>query len=267
MRWAILVILVWAASPLARGEENAPKVTAIHPSTDCIPANLLRFYLTFNEPMARGDIDRSISIENSNGETIASPFLNIRAELWTADQTTITLLLDPGRIKRGVGPNVMGGAPLSAGKRYSLVVSAPLRAAASGKEIEISRKDFCVSEAERRPLDLANWLVEGVRARTTDPLIVSFDRLMDYGSASGRIAIESNDGRPVAGSFRFGPDDRSIEFWPSLPWEASSYEIVADEALEDAAGNRLSASFDSSPGEYRGKSTVNRIRFIPENGR
>ena len=53
--------------------------------------------------MNRGDVYRQIQmIELAENQTVQWPFLEMGEELWNQDMTRLTLLIDPGRIKRGV---------------------------------------------------------------------------------------------------------------------------------------------------------------------
>lgn len=264
MHFLIVAILFAGAVTPAIGSESPPSVVAVYPSAECVPANLLRFYVSFSEPMERGDIREAIALLGSDGQEIVSPFLNLQTELWTPDQTTVTVLLDPGRIKRGVGSNLVGGAPLTPGHRYTLTVSAPLKAASTRYPVGTASFEFCVSEAERRPLTHASWSVSGVRAHSHDPLTVKFDRLMDYGGASGRLAVVTAAGEPVAGGFKLGTDNRSIEFRPVDPWGEAGHRVVAHHSFEDAAGNRFGAAFDSTAGTSSSQHQKAVLSFEPK---
>lgn len=100
------------------------KVDAIYPSTSELPQNVLRFYLHFSAPMQQGNVYRFIRILRENGEKLVLPFLELSEELWDRSGTRLTLLLDPGRIKRGLVPREEDGAILEVGKKYRLKVHA-----------------------------------------------------------------------------------------------------------------------------------------------
>ena len=57
-------------------------------------------------------------------------FVEIEHGLWDPRQTRLTVLLHPGRIKRGVAPGERLGPPLRAGRSYRLVVDASMPDAA-----------------------------------------------------------------------------------------------------------------------------------------
>ena len=49
-------------------------------------------------------------------------FVEIQQELWDTNNTRLTVLFDPGRIKRGVLPNEQLGPPIVDGKHYTLLI-------------------------------------------------------------------------------------------------------------------------------------------------
>ena len=84
---------------------GVPSVLMIYPSTDVLPANLLKFYLQFSRPMRETDaIFDHIRIIDDQGNVIEDPWR--RAPLWSNDGTRLTLLIHPGRIKTGVNLNL-----------------------------------------------------------------------------------------------------------------------------------------------------------------
>ena len=55
--------------------------------------------------------------------TLPSPFMDFGQELWSADGRRMTLLIDPGRVKRGRGGRpAQRQPPFRQGKRYNLGV-------------------------------------------------------------------------------------------------------------------------------------------------
>ncbi|NIP93248.1 MAG: hypothetical protein GWO24_07240, partial [Akkermansiaceae bacterium] len=84
-----------------------PRTTVTHvaPGADVLPFNLLKFYLHFSAPMTRGRAYQHITLRHHDGQPVADPFLELPEELWNPEMTRLTILLDPGRIKRGLLPN------------------------------------------------------------------------------------------------------------------------------------------------------------------
>ena len=72
--------------------------------------------------MARGDVYKHISLIRADGSRVPSAFLNLSWNFWDVGQQRLTVLLDPGRIKRGVGPNLKAGPPLAENEAYTLRV-------------------------------------------------------------------------------------------------------------------------------------------------
>ena len=103
--------------------EATTNITAIYPSGEQVPENLLRLYIHFSSPMSRGEAYRHLKlIDLSTSKPVHAPFLELEEELWSPDGKRFTLLIDPGRIKRGLKPREMFGPVLESGKTYRLVV-------------------------------------------------------------------------------------------------------------------------------------------------
>ncbi|MGX9354721.1 Ig-like domain-containing protein [Roseobacteraceae bacterium S113] len=227
-------------------ETKAPRVAGFTPSQAVIPANTLRLYIRFTEPMARGQLRDHIRLVTRNGRQIASPFLNLETELWDADQRRATLLLDPGRIKQGVGPNTHGGAPLQAGESYRLVVSEHMRSAAGLRlEAPVSLA-FRVGPAERRAIAPEEWDVLVPSAASHTPLTLAFDRVIDSNTALRMLTLMGPDGRRVEGVVHSDGGGWSLS--PTVPWMTGTYRLIVDPELEDISGNTPAAPFDAHSG-------------------
>ena len=223
-----------------------PTLAGFAPSQAVIPANTLRFYLQFSEPMARGHLRKAVRLERNDGSRIASPFLNLVAELWDASQTRATLLLDPGRIKQGVGPNTQGGAPLTPGQSYRLVVSGQMTSAKGaplGADIVMT---FRVGPPERRAIDPGSWQVLAPAPRSHAPLTVAFDRIMDTGAVRQLLTLEDPQGAPVRGQIT--TDGGGWSLTPNRPWRPGTYRLVVAPDLEDISGNTPGVPFDAGAG-------------------
>lgn len=83
-------------------------VTEVYPTTDKVPANLLRLYVHFSAPMSRRAVNDYVHLFDFNGIEVSLPFVEIETGLWDRNQQRLTLFFHPGRIKRGVGPNGHG---------------------------------------------------------------------------------------------------------------------------------------------------------------
>ncbi len=132
-------------------QKSLPPCTRSPQSTrtsDVLPENLLRFYISISAPMSRGEAYQRIKLlDAATGKPVESPFLELDEELWSPDGTRFTLLFDPGRVKRGLKPREELGPVLEAGKSYSLVIDADWPDATGNPLTAGFRKTFRVRPA------------------------------------------------------------------------------------------------------------------------
>jgi len=237
-------------------------VVAMFPSAATLPSNQLKLYLVFSAPMQSGDVWPKIHLIDQNGKPSVLPFVELPQELWNPDHTRLTLLFDPGRIKRGVRPNVDMGPVLEEGKRYTLVIDRELKDG-HGVALEAAfRHEFTAGPAERRGIDLNQWKITAPAAATVNPLVIDFDRPLDYALLQDVFQIPG-----VAGSVSLGPGETQWRFQPSQRWKVGEYSLIVDMALEDLAGNRIGRPFDVdtlvSPAERITKPTTSLTFRVP----
>ena len=107
---------------IPRNNTSPPKIVAVYPSTDTLAENQLKFYLHFSQSMQEGHAYDFVKILDNNGKYLETPFVFLEPELWDNDRQRLTLWMDPGRIKRDLGPNQLSGTPLQAGNTYTLII-------------------------------------------------------------------------------------------------------------------------------------------------
>jgi hypothetical protein len=224
-----------------RGEPA--KVTAIYPSAAELPDNQLRFYLHFSAPMSRGEVYEHVRLVGEDGKTVEGAFLEIGEELWDAAGTRLTLLLDPGRVKRGLKPREIFGPVLEEGKKYKIVVDAKWRGADGQPLAAQFAKEFTAGPMNEAAIDHKAWKISPPKAGTREPLKIQFDRPLDYALIGRTITVESA-GHAIAGDVIVGKDERSWAFRPDEPWTTGKHELVIDTTLEDTAGNRIGRPFE-----------------------
>lgn len=225
---------------------SAPELTGFAPSQAVIPANTLRLYLGFSEPMARGQLFDMVRLVRSDGSRVESPFLNLETELWDPDQRRVTVVIDPGSLKQGVGPNIRSGAPLQVGQSYRLIISDRMKSAKGVSLNEQIKVTFKVGPPERRAINPSDWQVLVPEAETRTPFSVAFDRIMDSASAARLLKLEAPDGTKVNGEVLTDGGGWSVS--PSSPWAPGRYRLIIDPELEDIAGNTPGAPFDAGAG-------------------
>jgi hypothetical protein len=213
------------------------RVTAMYPSSPVLPANQLKLYISFSAPMQGGDFWQSIHLIDQDGKPAYLPF--VRQELWNRENTRLTLIFDPGRIKRGVKPNVDLGPVLVEGQRYTLIIDPEFKDANGRPLAEPFRHEFTAGADERRAVDIALWKLSRPRAGSWDPLVIRFDRPLDFALLSDVFQIPG-----VSGLATIGHGEAAWRFQPTQAWTAGEHQVVIDMALEDLAGNRIGRPFD-----------------------
>ena len=214
-------------------------VRQVYPSGDLVPANLLKFYVEFSEPMSRGQAWQHLKLLDQAGVQIQLPFLEIDQELWDREGKRLTILFDPGRIKRGVLPREEIGASLEAGKQYTLVVDSGWLDGRGTPLAKGFEKRFRVGPEDRSAIEPSAWEVRVPKAGTQEPLIVEFGETLDSALAARLISVAG-----VAGTVALDRNESVWRFVPEQPWTADDHKITIETTLEDLAGNRVGRAFD-----------------------
>ena len=215
------------------------RVAHVYPSVDVLPANQLKLYIEFSAPMARGEAWKRLHLVDDKGARVEVPFLEIEQELWDPDGERLTVLFDPGRIKRGLASLDEEGPSLEEGRAYTIQIDREWRDA-QGTPLERGfEKRFRVGAQDREPPETSTWRIAAPRVGTTDPLVVHFPEPMDYALLLRLLHVSR-----VEGAASVGLNEKEWRFTPVQPWQAGQYELIADTWLEDLAGNRLGRAFD-----------------------
>jgi hypothetical protein len=221
-----------------------PTLDGIAPSADKWPENTLRVYLQFSTPMTRGGIYQYLQLLQEDGKPVKWPFLELDEELWSPDGKRLTLLFDPGRVKRGLKPREEDGPILEEGKKYTLVVSAKWKDE-HGQPLKAEvRKSIFALPPDDRPVDPDQWKIV---APTKDrPVLqVTFEKPLDRALAKRMLSVLGPDGKPLPFEGTVAADERSWSLADStLAWKPGTYQLVADTRLEDVCGNRIGQAFE-----------------------
>ncbi|HEX5343462.1 MAG TPA: hypothetical protein VFX55_13275 [Duganella sp.] len=234
MRAAWKAILSWLASaalPLA-----AAAATLVTPSGPAVPENLLRIVLHLDTPLQSPLDMRHVVLLGSDGVAIDGAFLDL--PLAGRDGKSLTLLLHPGRIKTGVGPNVALGPALRAGQSVVLRIDDPQL----GRVVE---KRWQVQPALRQAILPQQWTVQPVERGSRMPLRVRLPAALDAGAAP-LLALQGPDGQRVAGTARLAAGETEWRFTPAQAWRAGRYVLRVHPQLEDPQGNRLCSAFEQA---------------------
>ncbi|HEY3967426.1 MAG TPA: Ig-like domain-containing protein, partial [Planctomycetaceae bacterium] len=220
------------------------EVVQVYPSAATLPENNLRFYIHFSESMGRGEAYQHLHLLDAKGKLIEEAFLEIGEELWDPRAKRLTLLIDPGRIKKGVKPREEEGPVLEAGREYSLLIGRDWRDAA-GRPLKAEfRKKFRAGPPVEAAIDPAEWKIGPPTAGSLNPLVIRFPRSLDRALLERTISVSGLEGPSVAGRVAVSDDERRWEFRPHAPWQAGRFQLVIDTALEDLAGNRIGKPFE-----------------------
>lgn len=230
------------------GDLSVPKSDApipelrIYPTSDTVPSNLLKIYIAFDQPMQQGQSHEYIRIIAPPEDTLESVFLFLTPELWNAENTMLTLWLDPGRIKRDLLPHQELGPPLESNTEYVISVLPGWRSIA-GSECGGGVRRIFVTSPDRVKPEAAQWRIATPSSNSFDPLVISFDESMDYGSLLDALRIFSPEGE-VEGNATTDRGESRWAFVPLRQWIVGPYLLKIEASVEDLAGNNLLRLFD-----------------------
>jgi hypothetical protein len=223
---------------------HATSVTNIFPSADVLPENLLRFYVCFSRAMRRGLAGEQIRLLGPTGKPVPDALYRPPLELWDRTMRCLTVLLDPGRLKRWVGPNRELGPPLKVGQGYTLAVGSGMVDASGFPLHQNAYKPFVVAEAVREPVVVAHWNLRAPAAMSRQPLAIEFARPLDWALLRRAMTVVGDDARPIPGRVEIERGERCWRFTPASPWTARWAGVRIAPELEDVCGNSLFAAFD-----------------------
>jgi hypothetical protein len=165
-------------------------------------------------------------------------------ELWDRQRRRLTLLLDPGRIKRGLVPNAEAGYPLVEGVPVAVRVDPAFRDAAGQPLRAGATRRYQVGPPVRARVNPTTWHLSYPAAGSSDALTVTFDRPLDHALLQRCLSINDSAGTRLPGHPSVGPYEHSWQFHPDSPWRAGPHTLIIDPRLEDLAGNSIRRVFD-----------------------
>lgn len=231
--------LVLKFTPSAEPGRIATRATAVYPSSPVVPANLLRMYVVFSQPMMREDFGDRIRLIDSSGREVPQTFLHVEGGLWNQDATRLTLLFEPGRIKSGLEMHDKLGFALRPAEHYMLFISKSMRDAFGEPLASDFTREFTAGPEDRASPNIATWIIRAPRAGTRDPIEVDAGEPLDEPLFQRSVRIGRLDGESEvvnAGT--------TWRFIPSEPWSPGENYISVAAELEDLAGNRPTRLFE-----------------------
>lgn len=218
-------------------------IESLYPSSPVLPENLLRMYIHFSGPMMPGDAYQHIRLYNQEGKVVERAFLVIDQELWNEDRTRLTLLFDPGRIKRGLKTNLDLGPPLREGRTYNLVIDSAWQDIHGNSLQQSIRKTFTVTVAQRTKLSTKRLHILPPAEGSRNAVVISFDRTMDHTLIFKHVSVLNASSEKVRGTYEL-TDDRHLTFIPDASWQTGNYTVTISPLLEDVCGNNFNNPFD-----------------------
>jgi hypothetical protein len=220
------------------------KVAQLYPTTDTWPANTLKLYIQFSGPMKEGVAWSHIHLLDDAGQPIKQPFVEIDQELWDPAGTRLTVLFDPGRIKRGLLDNTTEGPPLVAGHKYTLKIDKDWPDAAGATLVEGYEKSFSAGPDIREPVEPSGWKITA--PGRNQALVVAFPRPMDNALLRSAITVRKGDAK-IPGKVILQDHETRWVFVPDHAWAPGAYQIHVEgtaSGVADLAGNLLGRLFD-----------------------
>ena len=172
------------------------------------------------------------------------PFLELDEELWDREYKRLTILFDPGRIKRDLVPNREVGPPVQAGKAYTLEISKDWKDAKGVPMREGFAKKFEVVQPDRTPLDPKTWKLVAPTAGTREAVVLDFPESVDAALVQRFIDVVDSSGGLLVGAVTLDNEESRWIFTPVANWKAGKYSLHVLSGLEDLAGNRVGRAFD-----------------------
>jgi hypothetical protein len=235
---------------LPRREPTAPTtVTAVTPSSDVWPSNLLRFYVHFSAPMSRTEGVEFVRLIDDAGREVSDALLPSAIDFWNGDRTRYTVFFDPGRVKRGILSNRTLGRALQPGRQYEVVVDVAWRDGEGRALAKEYRRSFRAGPPVEQALSLTDWRLAVPRAGTTDALVVTFPHPLDEGLLHRAVAVAPSGRDPLEGGVLIGRGETEWRFAPVRPWRSGSHDLLVLSILEDPSGNRLGRAFEVDPSQ------------------
>lgn len=237
-RRLVLMAATAAAALIARGAGGTPNILAVAPSGSTVPARLLRISVTFATPQADG-LASPPELLRADGAVIPGALLD--QQLWSPDRRTLTLLLNPGRVKSGLIAHDEAGEVLRPGEIVALRIAR-----------RVVHRWTVIAGGCVTP-DPASWNLVAPRSGSREPLQLGFPGALDALSRD-LIAVADAEDTSVRGSASFADGERRWSFVPAAPWPDGALQIVAHPRLENPCGDEPGEPFEHASGQGLGSS-------------
>lgn len=224
--------------------DGPPSVEQVYPPGEEVPVNLLKFYVRFSRPMQQGKVFENVRLLDASGRPVDQAFHE--QELWDDDSRRLTLWINPGRTKHGLGLSDALGPVLSSGGEYVLEVGAGL-SDTSGRPLGSPfRRRFRTGAPDMTQPKPKSWRVTAPAAGSTEPVKVTTGEALDFEMARSLINVRDGSGNALPGEIVADWETRKLTFQPEAAWRAERYSLVVPGDLEDMSGNSVRRPFESA---------------------
>jgi hypothetical protein len=228
---------------ISTSNEGIPMVTNVYPTADVLPENLLKLHITFSQSMTRGEVYERVKIYDVYNKAIEKAFLIVDEELWDEEMKSITIMLDPGRVKRGLRANLEMGAPLHAEESYTLVIDKGWPDQFGNRTTNIVKKHFTCIAADRKKPDAQQWSF-CIPTNRDSPLTIDLKESFDIDLLLHTVRIKDKKGNLIRGTTSILDHETKLIFENDGAWKNGDYTIEINPVLEDLAGNNMKRLFD-----------------------
>lgn len=235
---------------LKTSNNNVPIITAVYPTADELPENLLRMYIQFSSPMKTVGNLEHIKLINEQGEEVKGAIFNNVYELWDDSQTQLTIIFDPARVKTGLRANETLGRALEPEKTFHLVID-ELENIYGKKLAHPFTKTFKVVAEDIISPSPDSWEFMLPKSNDNQPLTINFLDAVDKMSLLIRIQIYNDKDQMVQGKIHLKNQEKTWEFVPENDWNKGKYLAKINSRLADPSGNNLNGLFDHTIGSLK----------------
>lgn len=250
MKKVLFIISIALFSCAAKND--TPTITAIYPSGDTLPENLLRMYVRFSDPMKTVGNLENIRIVDRQGKEVKGSIFNNAYELWDESQKQLTLIFDPARVKTGLRVNETLGRALKPHQAYQLIIEN----LETVEHIKLATyvKNFYVTLTDDTRPNTTKWNIYTPEVGSSNPLTVTLREPADWMSLLHRIRIVNEKDEYITGSIKIRRQEKEWVFTPDKKWKSGNYFMHINARFADPCGNNLNGLFDHKSGTLRFKS-------------
>lgn len=230
-------------------------VVTAYPMSDTIPYNTLFFHVRFSEPMLDDRYAyKYVKVYDENGVERERPWR--QKSFWLDNNKLLVLMIHPGRVKNGIHYE----SPLfDSGKHYTIKIETDIQDA-NGQTLTAEYTQQYFVNGEDRICPKAEIVRKVLpRAKTQEPIMLSFSESMDHASVTDGTIICDGAGNPVPCIVRASANDSHYQVIPVQNWQKGKYTLVLKSSVYDVAANRIRRPFETTNIKEMEKDKLNTI--------